>query len=141
MGVEKAVTLSGRISFSSVGGYPVISRDDGASFMKTALMALAMAVLSACASGSGTDKGSAFDRSLRIQSGMEYAAVLDVFDGLEMRRTFNGNAMALQGCSGGFPKWTDEYVTVWCTDNKVVGLTQWDDNADWACDAGFREVD
>ena len=49
--------------------------------------------------------------------------------------------MALQGCSGGFPKWPDEYVTVWCTDNKVVGLTQWDDNADWACDAGFREVD
>ena len=53
--------------------------------MKTALMVLAMAVLSACASSSGTDKGSVFDRSLRIQSGMEYAAVLDVFDGLQMR--------------------------------------------------------
>jgi hypothetical protein len=76
-----------------------------------------------------------------IQSGMSYEAVLAVFKGLKTRRTFRGEAMALQACSTVFPKIRDEYVTVWFLENRVSGLTSRSRAAGWSCIDGMREVD
>ena len=106
-----------------------------------AALVVGSAFLAGCASNSTSEGVSAFDASLRISKGMSYDEALTVFSGLEMRRTFRDDATALQVCSGGFPKWRDEYVTVWLYDNRVSGLTQWDKPADFTCQSGFREVD
>jgi len=110
------------------------------SFSQCVLL-LYVVLLTGCASTGGGDSRSAISRSQDIQSGMSYEAVLAVFKGLETRRTFQGDAMALQACSGGFPKMRDEYVTVWFLGNRVSGLTSRSRPADWSCVGGMCEVD
>ena len=98
-------------------------------------------LLTGCASTGGGDSRSAISRSQDIQSGMSYEAVLALFKGLKTRRTFQGDAMALQACSTVFPKIRDEYVTVWFLENRVSGLTSRSREAGWSCIGGMREVD
>lgn len=102
---------------------------------------LSVLLLSGCATGTESISKGAEKSSLMVMKGMSYVEVIEIFSGLTMRRTFRGSAMALQVCSGGFPNWTDQYVTVWFIDNKVSGLTQWSKPADWSCKPGMREVD
>ena len=102
---------------------------------------LPVVLLSGCATGNETSTKRAEAQSLLVMKGMSYSEVVNIFSGLTMRRTFKGSAMALQVCSGGFPKWTDQYVTVWFVDETVSGLSQWNKPADWSCITGMREVD
>ena len=110
--------------------------------MRSALTCmLSMALLFGCTTTQEKSVESAEETSLLVMAGMSYSEVIEIFSGLPMRRTFRGPAMALQVCSGGFPKLTDQYVTVWFIDDKVSGLTQWSKPADWSCKPGMREVD
>ena len=100
-----------------------------------------VASVAGCATGDGTPAKSAEAQSFLVMKGMSYSEVVNIFSGLTMRRTFRDSAMALQVCSGGFPKWTDQYVTVWFVDETVAGLSQWSKPADFSCQPGMREVD
>ena len=111
------------------------------SFSQCVLL-LYVVLLTGCASTGAGDSRSAISRSQDIQSGMSYEAVLAVFKGLKTRRTFRGEAMALQACSTVFPKIRDEYVTVWFLEDRVSGLTSRTRASGWGgCTDGMREVD
>lgn len=74
------------------------------SFSQCVLL-LYVVLLTGCASTGAGDSRSAISRSQDIQSGMSYEAVLAVFKGLKTRRTFRGEAMALQACVRRQPPW------------------------------------
>ena len=97
-------------------------------------------VLSALIAGcSGIPDAS--DVSMNIELGMSYEEVFVMAGAYEMEQEFKGSATALQFCSG--KGGGTEFVIVWFVDNRVEGLTEYEQEAPRGkrCGWMFEEVD
>ena len=97
-------------------------------------------VLSAAIAGcSGIPDAS--DVSMNIHRGMSYEEVFVMAGAYEMEQEFKGSATALQFCSG--KGGGTEFVIVWFLDNRVEGLTEYEQETPRGkrCGWMFEEVD
>ena len=97
-------------------------------------------VLSAAIAGcSGIPDAS--DVSMNIHRGMSYEEVFVMAGAYEMEQEFKGSATALQFCSG--KGGGTEFVIVWFVDNRVEGLTEYEQETPGGKRRGwvFEEVD
>jgi hypothetical protein len=101
---------------------------------------ICIGVLSAAIAGcSGIPDAS--DVSMNIHRGMSYEEVFVMAGAYEMEQEFKGGATALQFCSG--KGGGTEFVIVWFVDNRVEGLTEYEQETPRGkrCGWVFEEVD
>jgi len=101
---------------------------------------ICIGVLSAAIAGcSGIPDAS--EVSMNIHRGMSYEDVFVMAGAYEMEQEFKGSATALQFCSG--KGGGTEFVIVWFVDNRVEGLTEYEQETPGGkrCGWVFEEVD